>query len=752
MEKIGRSPETLSIVAMLMIVPLVYTTNIYDYTLVPKRLAFFACLALAAFGWLAQAIRSRSTISYGLPTQLLGTYAILVCLSLYKATNLSVGIVELIFQLALICLYLLAAQAKPRDVQIWMWTILGISAVVSTIGIQEYLGVAFADIPSNGRPSATFGFRNFAAMYLVASLPVCFYQFWLGKGTVSTAVSAVSGVLTTLFLLYTRTRGAWLGAAAGLIGGVVLVVAEKSSREAMFALLRSPGTFRSAAACVSLLLILAAGSLSPGFRDTGLQRFDDKKSDLTTTVTSALSSSGDRGRLLMWRRTIPLIWDNLFTGVGPGHWEFVYPNYDQGAMVRADSSPKRPHNDYIWIAAEHGIIALGVFLAFLASVILAGFRRAGKNPDERHHVVVAVSVIVGVSVHAFFSFPKEQPQVVAVFFLMAGIATRSARGRSGSAIPVAALALLISTVGSVAAWRQMTFDTHYLSALIAEDRGDWHAMNAAAARGLGRGEFRPHLRVISGRAHEKLGDLDSAEAAYKRSLVIAPYSWHAHNGLGIISKRRGSYEEAMVFYERALELSPRAHSVRVNLGSLYRAMGNESRAEAQFRRVLGADSTDEGANNNLANVMKARGETDSAEVYYRKALESDPDFPQANQNLGDIMMGAKKYRQAIQHYQAAMKTYPDRVSLNWGLASALEASGRLEDAEIGYLRAIEIDPNFPRSYFSLATMLYGLHRWDETIEYFETFKGIWKGDPKFIDFANSRIRTSKGWLKRMDKK
>jgi len=49
-------------------------------------------------------------------------------------------------------------------------------------------------------------------------------------------------------------------------------------------------------------------------------------------------------------------------------------------------------------------------------------------------------------------------------------------------------------------------------------------------------------------------------------------------------------------------------------------------------------------------------------------------------------------------------------------------------------------------------MLFGLHRWEETIELFQTFLSVWEGDPKFTKFAEGRIKASQKRLVRMEKK
>ena len=743
----------LAIVGLLIVVPLAYTTDIFAYTLLPKRLAFSIFAAIAALGWLTTSARDCWTIPFQTPAIGLSVLCLFALISLVNATNLWVAGSELVFLLTLVGLFFVGQRATDRDTKIWTLTILVTGAAVSIVGILQYHDLAFTHIPSNGQPSATFGYRNFAAMYLVAVLPIALFAFLYTNSRPTAALSFITGLLAALFLLYTRTRGAWLGAFVGTLGAFILLVARRTTRAEVTDTIRKTGQFKPVAAGLALLALLYLGPMAPRFTDTGLQRFDEKKADLQSTMTSALAPSGDRGRLAMWQRSLPLIWDHLLTGVGPGHWEFAYPRYDGGAMIRPDSAPKRPHNDFIWIASEHGLPGLVGYLIFLAAVLIYAIRSTASGPAGRREVTyAAIAILIGVSIHACFSFPKEQPQIASVFFLFAGVAVRGQQGRSLPEIPVAAALLVLGAVGTYINWQQLNFDRHFLRAMLAEDSGRWQDMEREAAAGLELGTFRSQMYVILGRAHEKQGQLDRAGHAYAKALKIFPNSWHAHNGSGVVRKRLGDHPGAMVHYERALKIYPDAPSVRTNLGALYRAMGNQDRAETQFRRVLQSAPLNEGANNNLGNILKARGELDSAEVYYRRVLDRNPGFTPANQNLGDLLTRRREYREAIRHYHAALEAHPHNALTMWSLGSAYESLGDLGEAETYYRQAIEANPNFPRSYFSLATMLFGVHRWQETIDLFETFLTMWKGDPKFRTFAEGRIKASRDWIQRIEKK
>ena len=755
MNKTARKGAAFAIAGILLSVPLAITTEIYDYALLPKKLAFFFFLSLASLCWLAEAYRTKITIPLSGALKALGAFVGLASLSLIGTTNPIVGVSELVFQIALGGILILGLRATESEEDLWLGVTTGVAAVVSGIGVLQYLNLGFMWIPTNGNPSSTFGYRNFAAMYLVAAIPFCAVNFLRATRSWQVVLAGIATVLCTLFMLYTRTRGAWVGLVGGTIALAILIAALPAARNAIASATSRSRRYKQITALAAVVVLLIAGGMQPQFVGTGLQRFDEKKADLTTTLSSIVTRTADRGRMEMWARSLPLIWDHALLGVGPGHWEYAYPKYDHGTMIRRDSTPKRPHNDYIWIAGEHGVPALIAFLSFLVLTASAGIRVL-RGGTERDILIVSAAgaASIGICFHALFSFPKEQPQVIVLLYLAAGMVIRISSHHASriQALPIALAVSLVALTGTVVTVQQTAFDRHYLTAIATEDRQDWSKMESASRSALEIGPYRPHAFVINGRALEKLGRYEEAEAAYRSALRVAPNSWHAKNGLGVTLKRQGRNDEAMVAYEGALAIYPRAISVRTNLGALYRAMGNEYKAEEAFREVLSVAPGDEGANNNLGNIFKGRGQQDSAEVYYRKALEINPDLPQANQNLGDLLIKKKRYAESIPYFLKAREASPNKALVHWSLASAYEASAALELAEESYRKAIDVDPAFPRSYFSLATMLFGLHRWEETIELFETFKSIWKGDPKFTEFADRRIKASRDWIARADKK
>ncbi|MSS72226.1 MAG: tetratricopeptide repeat protein [Candidatus Latescibacteria bacterium] len=250
-----------------------------------------------------------------------------------------------------------------------------------------------------------------------------------------------------------------------------------------------------------------------------------------------------------------MVADHPLLGVGPGGWIRAYPPYDGGAANTTNMVMNTPHNDYLWIASEGGLLGLGVYLWFLGAGLGCLLKMAG-NPDPSARIAAWAFALSLLSTlfDAFFNFPKEQPQAAMFLYLLFGVAasaTAGARGRPpipssptgayrGIAFRLAPfLFLLVSLTALVLSLCRIGFDWHYLRAMASASRPeDRRIVLAEAQRALDYGTFRPHLLNLKGNALENLGRYAEAESAYRQALALAPHSWHAHNGLCAVAVLR----------------------------------------------------------------------------------------------------------------------------------------------------------------------------------------------------------------------
>ncbi|OPL09069.1 MAG: hypothetical protein AVO33_07430 [delta proteobacterium ML8_F1] len=113
------------------------------------------------------------------------------------------------------------------------------------------------------------------------------------------------------------------------------------------------------------------------------------------------------GRGYIWSRTLPLLKDKLIIGSGPDSYVFEFPQEDILGRVnefgRTYITVDKPHNLYLQMSMNSGMISLVLFLAAAAYVVLVGFYRIFKEQIRDPLAVGLYFGILGYLVTSFFN-------------------------------------------------------------------------------------------------------------------------------------------------------------------------------------------------------------------------------------------------------------------------------------------------------------------------------------------------------------
>lgn len=201
----------------------------------------------------------------------------------------------------------------------------------------------------------------------------------------SGALSALAVPLCTWALLVSRTRNAWLGAAAGL---------------AALAMLKAPRMLLLLPAGAGLLLLL-------------------RPPPVIDRLT--LSDASSRDRFYMWQAGLEMVRDKPVFGHGPGMVAAVYPRYRWPQAP----NPGTPHlhDNFIQIAAERGVPCL-VFWIWLVALLLRDSWRAARASDPapaRASGAAAFSVLCAVIVAGAFEYNFGDSEVLMFILLVSAL-------------------------------------------------------------------------------------------------------------------------------------------------------------------------------------------------------------------------------------------------------------------------------------------------------------------------------------------
>jgi len=200
-------------VALVSIVPLAYSSKVGEIALYPKFLILALVVSILSVLWLIKLLTEKMTLSFSTPLTLPILFFLIINI---VSLNASVNIYASLFPLAqlfimIILFFIIVNNINLKSIYlvIRVWVFVG--GLVSIIGIGQYLGLGFDWIPSAGNPSSTFAYRNMAAMFLILTIPVSGLLFLKSERIKSYLLWGFTTTLLITYLIYTRTRGAWLG-------------------------------------------------------------------------------------------------------------------------------------------------------------------------------------------------------------------------------------------------------------------------------------------------------------------------------------------------------------------------------------------------------------------------------------------------------------------------------------------------------------------------------------------------------------
>ena len=234
-----------------------------------------------------------------------------------------------------------------------------------------------------GDVGLTVGTVNAVALYLELMAPIAIWLSWTTWR--SRSFTALLTVLSAFALLVTGSRGAWVGAAAGVAVGVLLVWRENgvSIRSAL-------GTTRGR--IVAAVLVLGMVAAVP--------------------LVAPRLLLGDEGRLELWSAAWSMIVSSPIVGVGPGAWPDLRastPISDDIFAVLATS-----HNSVLQTLTDVGIIGLLAGVWLVVAIARLGWRAlASDRPaSDRRIAIVAGGSIVACGVHSIVDTQFHIPAIV----------------------------------------------------------------------------------------------------------------------------------------------------------------------------------------------------------------------------------------------------------------------------------------------------------------------------------------------------
>ena len=296
--------------------------------------------------------------------------------------------------------------------------------------------------------------------------------------------------------------------------------------------------------------------------------FNDKKSSFGT-------------RINLYRNTLDLIKTNPILGVGPGNWKIQHGKYSLYRTLGEDGRKlvQRPHNDFLWIASESGIISGIIYLLIFIIALKNIHFKIYKNDDKKVLFNYSVfGVLLGYFLISLFDFPLERITHNILFIILLSytitVSKKSQQNVSNRFHKIFwCISVLFICLSSYVANARHTGEIHLTKAKLYKGKNSWKPIirnvdNAFIPNIYEIDRSGTPIHWYKGVANFSMNNLDESFDDFKIAHEYNPFHLHVLNNIGTLYELKGNSIKAKMYYERALDISPRFEEVSVNLSAI----------------------------------------------------------------------------------------------------------------------------------------------------------------------------------------
>lgn len=408
---------------LLLLVFITYTRfsdiAVHTYNAPSVAKSFIVMLLIAIFiRWVVSQERPRGLF---LPAVLVAAYGLVGFTSLLYAPdqNAVVNSLSNFVKDALIALVVVALLKKPHQFRHVIYTLLIIGIFLGAISVHQYMTGNFADNyggfaaaeymnivedTDSYRLSGPVGDPNFFAQMMVVLALLGVERLMHEKRLFWKLVAGLAAALSTLTIVFTFSRGATVALVLALV--------------AFFWIYKLKPVQLVAVLILGVVLMLFA---PPTYFDRVLSL-----RDILPTNGGQINVHEDRaiqGRASENLTAWVMLMDRPLLGVGLNNFSYLYQDYSKSLGLAPSARSRAPHNLYLEVASETGVVGLVVFLTMvglaLRSLLIARRRFLMAGMEDYANMVTGFTIgFIGYMFAAMFvhaAYPRY-------FYLLIGIA------------------------------------------------------------------------------------------------------------------------------------------------------------------------------------------------------------------------------------------------------------------------------------------------------------------------------------------
>tara|TARA_B110000444_G_scaffold49353_1_gene45241 strand:- start:600 stop:2546 length:1947 start_codon:yes stop_codon:yes gene_type:complete len=355
-----------------------------------------------------------------------------------------------------------------------------------------------------------------------------------------------------------------------------------------------------------------------------------------------------RIRGIFWGHSLDMLESSPVNGIGSGQWRIAFPKYGlegtNPSVAEGITSEVRPHNDFLWILSENGIIGFSLFSFFFIFLWISWFKKIRENKSIDQYATGAVLVIV--TIYSFFEFPLERMAIYGPFMLIAGFIISEEVTSINFVTKKFIYPIIILFLLSLSYASFMAIEGDRQNQIVLEKNSNRDAQN---------------IGKTVDKAINSWNELDR----YGNPLIYfsgmgSMFGEAQKSNTGKFGPR--DFIKAENFFMEALEIHPNHVVTLFQLGNLYTYRGELNKAENIYQKLLKISPRHPGGQIAYANnLLKLDKPEESARVLISAFL--NPDQYQSENYVKTVIKSLRKCPKNTSH-KGLKKTIKNRENLN----------------------------------------------------------------------------------------
>lgn len=558
-----------------LLLPLIYFDQLIDPVLIPRQifLTVFVFIIGLIICYQIYVKKLQADISFLKLSVFLFflLFVVTIAVSFFQSTAISESIyllskitIEILF--FIMTTYLLIQN--KLNISSLIKSIILVSLIIVIIAAFQLLKLSFSENNFFGNIlniNSTFANKNLLASILFLTFPFILNSFDLKKPW--KIIAAGSAILTLILIWLIQTRAVFVAFFVFFIILLFLLVKyRKYTANKRFVKVVLISVF-------SLLLIVSIITIQ------NKQNF-----------SHIFNKSSMFDRFLLWENSAEMIKENFVFGVGAGNWQVHFPKYGLDKFHTLQMSNglltfQRPHNDFLWVFSEMGIIGLLVYISIFIIILYYLYKLFEKFKERKNNWLYSVffAAIIGYLTIAFVDFPLERIEHQLLLYLMFSIITADfyrnfhfskASKKTILKLPIIMILFFTPVLFSfVVSFKRCSGEYHTHKLYNFHHKANWDQMIREADKAknycYSMDPTSAPIEWYKGVALFASGNISSAKTSFEQAYAIHPYNIHVLNNLASCYESLNEHKKAEKFYLKALSISSEFEETRLNLSAVY---------------------------------------------------------------------------------------------------------------------------------------------------------------------------------------